>query len=405
MKHVTLILSFFLLTTCAQAQGWGTALRGFFKKGGEKTAEKTAQDMWKQAGVHVVSPQRLQYSAEAMELYNSKQGKPLRKWMESSVQDGTESLNAYPGIKEELLEENLQRAASKKLLGAESLKFYLDHSAEWAPTLRKTVTTESVDYSKLIPDWADIIYLGEMHDQTDLMFQQVYNVIAHAKKAHPGKKIIYLTEFVMDIKAGGEQVTLIQNKEDLKERLWAYGAYINRIINMQVPVVGLDNHFAEEFLKDPAQMQKVNQYLANRRQEIINNRNLKEPTNREETLMYLEATRWRRHFNKYFPFPSSLVGMHMRNEHWASIIRQVRAQNPDAVLVVHAGAGHLNYNLSDCVPRKIKHSKPFVINMSGFNQLRDYLYDKSLKKGTTEIIQVTSRRAAITLGSDVEIYF
>lgn len=63
------------------------------------------------------------------------------------------------------------------------------------------------------------------------------------------------------------------------------------------------------------------------------------------------------------PVFASLTGMKWRNERFLKTLEQYRAQHPDALFVVHAGGGHVQYTAPFSIMAKLDAQKTFVLRI------------------------------------------
>ena len=60
----------------------------------------------------------------------------------------------------------------------------------------------------------------------------------------------------------------------------------------------------------------------------------------------------------------TLGGVYLRNIYWRKIIEETREKYPDALFIIHAGAGHVNYTAPYTVARFFKPEETFVLEVS-----------------------------------------
>ena len=198
--------------------------------------------------------------------------------------------------------------------------------------LQKNVQVEPVqgkiDYLNYIPYDARLVLLGEVHE-INWMAQNVEEALMQFKRAHPDKNIYYASEFV-DAPPVPELYILKKEKEvdQLVVKRPYYRPLTKRLLAAGVWVVGLEN---------PALSR-----------ELLRTRY----TSFQQTPLAWKTIA-----------PS---GMQERNQYWAQIIRRIYAQDPDAVVFIHAGMGHTDYNQPFSLPLLLKEFKPFVVEYSSF---------------------------------------
>ena len=181
-----------------------------------------------------------------------------------------------------------------------------------------------IDYLSYIPYDARLVLLGEVHE-INWMTENVEAAIMQFKKAHPDKNIYYASEFV-DADAR-QELYVLQKEKEVDQRVLKrpyYRALTKRLLAAGVWVVGLEN---------PALSREL-AYTG-------------------YTLSFPNTTlAWK---------TVSPSGMRERNTYWAQIIRRIYAQDPDAVVFVHAGFGHTDYNQPASLAFLLKEFKPFVV--------------------------------------------
>ena len=158
-----------------------------------------------------------------------------------------------------------------------------------------------------IPANTDYVLLGEVHDVEEIS-QFIENFLPTLQEKVAPRPIIYLTEFLP------EQMTFVQATEfeglfELLEddliSLWETATSFN------IPVIGLDPSFVF-FQTNEADLMRPGTIL---------------PFSRK----HLQSL-W-----------ASDEGLRIRNESWKQQITKIRQQNPDALIVIHAGFGHFSH--------------------------------------------------------------
>ena len=158
-----------------------------------------------------------------------------------------------------------------------------------------------------IPADTDYVLLGEVHDVEEIS-QFIENFLPTLQEKVAPRPIIYLTEFLP------EQMTFVQATEfeDLFEllddnliSLWETATSFN------IPVIGLEPTLVF-FQTNEADLMRPGTIL---------------PFSRK----HLQSL-W-----------SSDEGIRIRNESWKKQITEIRRKNPNALIVLHAGFGHLSH--------------------------------------------------------------
>lgn len=198
--------------------------------------------------------------------------------------------------------------------------------------LREKVTMEAkvgrIDYTQYFPAGARLLALGEVHEN-DWAASQVEQAVYQYVRAYPERNVYYASEFI-DAVPGRGPVYLLSGEQDV-ERLVRkrpfYRDMTRRLVRAGVRVVGLENPaLSDELLKVGYKADFANTELA-----------------------------WK---------TISPAGMAERNSYWSGILRRIYAYDPDAVVFVHAGLGHTNYNHPGSLPLLLKEFKPFVAEFS-----------------------------------------
>lgn len=242
-----------------------------------------------------------------------------------------------------------------------------------------------IDYVQYIPYNTRLVLLGEVHEE-DWMSGGVEEAVMQFKRAYPDKNIYYASEFI-DAAAGEGLYFLTKEKDADKFVLKRpyYRPLTKRMIAAGVNVVGLENpEFSQELTRNDRPWNFTNTPLA-----------------------------WK---------TVSVVGMRERNAYWARIIRRIYAQDPDAVVFVHAGLGHTDYNHPHSLAGMLKAFRPFVVEFSApkvgdFNTLLErnlpltaealeegwLLYKTNPQKPIFYIRYMKDKRSALVAGCDLHI--
>lgn len=242
-----------------------------------------------------------------------------------------------------------------------------------------------VAYLDYIPYDAQLVLLGEVHE-IPWMSNQIETALLQFKQSHPDKNIYYASEFI-DATPGEETYCLTSKKEveTLITKRPYYQQIAHRLIAAGVRVVGLENpSLTKSFLR------------RGRNADLDN------------TAFAWEAI--------------SPAAVQERNTYWAHIIRRIYQQDPDAVVFVHAGLGHTDYNHPSALPWLLKTHKPFVIEFSAtemerLNTLlernipippeqRNKAYELLLRNPESEVYfirHMKDKRSALVAGCDLHI--
>lgn len=183
-------------------------------------------------------------------------------------------------------------------LTEKDLAFLSTHKAQIRRSIR-VQKTETIDLLPFIAPQVRNIAVGEEHNVLAIR-QAVEKLVFDYQAAYPERKIIVLTEFVSD-------------------RLFAWETPGN-----PVSVFGLKHRIVnDDFL-----------FFAN----FI--RNGIEVIGLEDIVYFSEHQTL---IAPSFRQVDSVYGMKQRNEHWRSIIEDVRRRNPDAIFFIYTGNMHVHY--------------------------------------------------------------
>lgn len=148
-----------------------------------------------------------------------------------------------------------------------------------------------------VPEDAQYLLVGEKDHGVYTIHQQVKLLLEELHRRHPHRKIVFFTEF---LPRGHSWVYAARHPG-----LWGYLPMFFTGQKERIPVIGLEPDFVFQtqgaVVKDP----------------------------RQETVGLMWA---------------SIEGVRIRNERWLSRLQAARRRYPDALFVVYAGAGHVDYN-------------------------------------------------------------
>ncbi len=264
------------------------------------------------------------------------------------------------------------------------LDFYVSQRKKFLQqSIRADIVRGPIDYSLFIPSDLRLLMLGEVHGQPWIL-EEVKSVVKYIHQTYPNRHIYYAAEFVYahpttKIRPLQEQGIrrFSVNEEIYQELLRSFLAY-------GVKVIGLENPAILTYQQEAALEEKY----------------------------FLESRfAWR---------VLSPLGMKERNAYWARRIEAIYQQDPEALVIVHAGINHVSYDQLNSMPFQLKKWKPFVIEFS-FPQDSNLLLEKSAmreeKKSILQktrdndsleepifcVYQVQSKKAAVAAGSDVSV--
>lgn len=199
----------------------------------------------------------------------------------------------------------------------------------------------SIHYLNYIPVTARVVMLGEVHE-IDWMVNETERAVYQYQKAYPERNVYYASEFA-DASVG--EIIPLHSKADVELRVRKrpyYRAVTERLIRAGVNVVGLENPtLSDELVKRGYGTGFADTELA-----------------------------WR---------SVSPMGMETRNLYWAEIIRRILLEDPSAVVFVHAGLGHTDYNQPSALPWLLKEFRPYVVEFTepGIGDFNTLLEDSS----------------------------
>lgn len=197
-----------------------------------------------------------------------------------------------------------------------------------------------VPYSELLPEDAEVLYIGEVHGVPRVQ-QEIVTLVKSLREAYPGRKIYLAAEGVpaaFDLDFSTDD--LIHTREALLERLRkaadladveitemaASSSVVMAAVEAGIPVLGLESEGALCRLATPKGREM--------------------PTEEE-----------------YEQVATSLAGMEFRNRGFAEGIKVLRKADPDALVVVYGGIDHLAYHQLFSVPALVG-GKSFVVQVT-----------------------------------------
>ena len=161
------------------------------------------------------------------------------------------------------------------------------------------------------------LFIGEEHGYPEIR-QFVAQLVSHLRAQQPTRPIILLTEFLPENFAWTHHA----KTRHIPSVFHQYFAIWDQVLEQQVPVIGLEHPLAVD---DNC------------------------------TVRYLDGngkltkqTVW-----------ASLEGVRLRNERWQKTLQQYRANFPDALFIIYAGADHVMYNRPFTLAANAT-EKPFV---------------------------------------------
>ena len=209
------------------------------------------------------------------------------------------------------------------------------HETEFLKYLKREVY-QTIPWENYFPtEPVDFIFAGETHRDYDV-HQSIFQLVKALRKRNPNRRMIFATEYVGDTLekstfADRPAPVLLRTKEELdralKGRKGPTLQILEDVMNLGIDIVGIepDSALEDAFLKE---------------------RGLTEMTEAE--------------MENFYMFARSKVIVKERNRKWVEHLEDLHAQYPDALIVVHGGAAHMNRNTLFSVPNLLK-EKSFVV--------------------------------------------
>lgn len=187
-----------------------------------------------------------------------------------------------------------------------------------ASLIKSRVVKGALPYGEFLPKELNTLYIGEVHDIPGLA-NEVRSLVRMLPQLYPNRPIYLATEFLpADEETPFSLGSVITNPRDIARRLKGVKRHTTPVLyealKAGIGVVGLEEEYAL--------FKKVWQ----------------ETHTSPSEQMYMD-------------YATSFVGMRFRNQAWARRLRALRAAQPDALIVVYAGFGHLGYHYDSNLPR------------------------------------------------------
>ena len=234
---------------------------------------------------------------------------------------------------------------------------------------------EDFPYDRYVPSQnLDVIYLGVAH--YGHVENNIVNWVRAIKRKYPTRHIYFATEYVWDtsIPRTAEDIApikILRNKQQLllqlEEADYHRYSFLQSVIDEGVPVVGIEP--TTTMLAEAYKEAGVHLF---------------------DELIILRLNN----------LATSEVGLVKRNQIWAEHIRQIRAQDPDALVIVCGGAQHVAYSSSYSVPQLLKELKGFVIvqlhrlGKEALNPVLSQLEDRTYQQFVREAARSADRTDA-----------
>ena len=205
--------------------------------------------------------------------------------------------------------------------------FFQTHKDQIATCFESRVFEKNIPYASYLPKEVNTLYIGEVH-QVPGLAGEVAKLIRSLPKIYPNRRIYLATEFL----PAAERVpfaegSLVLDKQTINQILmneyFPTTEVLYAAVATGIAVLGLE--------PEQAIWQKLHQ------------KTHQQPTEK-----------------MYEDFAVSFEGMRWRNHRWAQYLRALRAADPEALIVVYAGFGHVGYHRDFNLPSIIL-DKSFVI--------------------------------------------
>ena len=183
---------------------------------------------------------------------------------------------------------------------------FLKHKAKILANRKIKVHSGTIPYADYLPKDLQMLYVGEWHGVPRIA-GEVESLLAQLPAIYPGRRIYLATEFLpVPWKITDWKQRLITQPDEL-EKISAYNTPVfAAALKAGIPVLGLSDQ------------------------------------NSIYAFLWKELDRFPTE-QMYWDFAISFEGVRQRNLRWAEILRQVRQADPQALIVVYAGNGHVSY--------------------------------------------------------------
>ena len=206
----------------------------------------------------------------------------------------------FPDLKDKIFAfKNDKNAFPWLALTEKDLLFLSTHKDEIRRSVRVLYPEGEINYASFIPEKVHNIAVGEEHNVLEIR-QAFEQLVFQYQKQYPERKLIVLTEFVSD-------------------RLLAWEDTGNpvRLFSLKHRIINDDFLFFSKFIRQGIEVIGLEDVVY-----FNNHQTLIAPSFRQVDSVY---------------------GMKQRNEHWRSIIEEVRRREPDAIFFIYTGNMHVHY--------------------------------------------------------------
>lgn len=189
---------------------------------------------------------------------------------------------------------------------------------------------EHVDYKKLLPKDVGIIYLGEIHNQPRI-HEEISSLLRQLPSIYPGRRIYLATEFLHVNQSQSVQMNLLFSPAELRSWQEKFGPFTGERVMLtalknKMGLLGLEDRFVLLEASAPKGVQYATE-------------------------------------EQYGDFATSFEGMTFRNKMFAQKLKELRALDPEALVVFYGGFAHVSYSELNSLPSLLR-EKSFVIQFA-----------------------------------------
>ncbi len=172
-----------------------------------------------------------------------------------------------------------------------------------------------------IPAQVQYVFIGEEHGYEKIR-NLVTDLLLELRATQPNRPLFIFTEFLPEHISWPSQ----ENLSQMPERICQYFPIWDKIATHHLSVIGLEPAYA---LTNQCQACRGHLPFYLQRQDV-----------------------W-----------DTLEGIRLRNQHWQTILATYRAQYPDALFIIYAGADHCLYNRPFALPNAYSKEDAFVVTL------------------------------------------
>lgn len=232
-----------------------------------------------------------------------------------------------------------------EFMAEKSNKYYIYMMFTHAPAIRRAISENLPEIAQEIQAWksfrpekplvwaveqipadTDTLFLGEQH--VDSVVEQLPSMLGALKKKAKGREIIFLTEFLSE----EYRAQLPDDENHIRKYNDRYLPVWKALKKKNIPVIGLEPEFVRGRVGD------------------------QEPPKTDHMIFLNDCP------HCFDGLWCSLEGIRARNQHWLNLYQKIRAEHPNALIVIYAGYQHVSYiepfSLANAIP-----GNNFVIHM------------------------------------------